>query len=61
MTRPGRSNHTSTLRAVRDLETRIGNLAHQLLSIRDYEKSVEIASDLMTAIRDLIDERRKPA
>lgn len=60
MMRHDLSKHKN-LRAVRDLETKIGNLAHQLLAIDDYDKSVEIASDLMMAIRDLIDERRKPA
>jgi hypothetical protein len=49
------------LRSVRNLEIKIGNLAHQLLSTSNYEKSVEIATDLISAIRDLIDERQKPA
>lgn len=54
-------SHSKKLRSVRNLEIKIGNLAHQLLSTTDYEESVAIATDLMSAIRDLIDERRKPA
>jgi len=49
---------------VRNLETEIGNLARQLSATgdyerSDYERSVEIATDLISAVRDLIDERRK--
>jgi len=55
------SFHSRKLPSVRNLEIKIGNLAHQLLSTSNYEQSVEIATDLISAIRDLIDERRKPA
>ena len=53
--------NSRNMRAARNLETRIGNLAHQLLATEDYEQSVEIASALVAAIRDLIDERGKLA
>jgi hypothetical protein len=52
-------SNSKNLRSARNLETKIGNLAHQLLSTGDYERSVEIATDLISAIRDLIDERRR--
>jgi len=52
---------TRKLGSVRNLEIKIGNLAHQLLSTSNDEKSVEIATGLISAIRDLVDERQQPA
>lgn len=42
----------------RQLEVHIGNLTHHLLSISDYATSAQIASELTTAIRVLVDVRR---
>ena len=42
----------------RQVEVHIGNLAHHLLSISDYTTSAQIAAELITAIRILVDVRR---
>jgi len=40
------------------LEREIGNLTHRFLSAREHDESLRIATNLIDAIRELVDERR---
>jgi hypothetical protein len=47
------------IQAMRMLETQVGNLSHQLLSISEYTESLQIATALIAAVHSLLDARRE--
>jgi hypothetical protein len=56
MSRENTSN--SKVHRLRMLEREIGNLTHRFLSAREHDESLRIATNLIDAIRELVDERR---
>jgi len=52
------SNLSARKRTQLDFEQRIGNLTHRFLSSIDEDESARIASELIAAIRELVDLRR---
>jgi hypothetical protein len=48
----------SKVHRLRILQREIGNLTHRFLSAREHEQSLKIATELIDAIRELVDERR---